>query len=212
MKENKLAVSAVKSIKCWQKIEDSTQCKTDRVEIDLGEFKELTEQSIMMLGQVFNDIRYNRRLSVLNALMKEPKSKQMLKEKASIFPESHKELFGQNFREDWCTNLKTKQRYQEVLLRRPNRQQQHSARIDRPFEGALLRHHMVMEEVVKGVYHKHSSLEQCHKHRSSIVRVIKSPCLNTPELLDVDRLNRNLFHVKERQAPLAGRLKFYSEN
>ena len=25
----------------WQKIEDSTQCKTDKVEIDLGEFKEL---------------------------------------------------------------------------------------------------------------------------------------------------------------------------
>ena len=101
--------------KIWQKIEDSTQCKTDRVEIDLGEFKELTEQSIMMLGQVFNNITYNRCLSVLNALMKEHKSKQMLKEKASIFSESHKELFGQNFREDWCTNLKTKQKYQEVL-------------------------------------------------------------------------------------------------
>ena len=101
--------------KSWRNIENSTQCKTERVEIDLGEFKELTEQSIMMLGQVFNDIRYDRRLSVLNALMKEHKSKQMLKEKASIFPESHKELFGQNFTEDWCTNLKTKQRYQEVL-------------------------------------------------------------------------------------------------
>ena len=36
--------------KLWEKIEDSTQCKTDSVEIDLCEFKELTEQSIMMLG------------------------------------------------------------------------------------------------------------------------------------------------------------------
>ena len=54
--------------KIWQKIEDSTQCKTDRVEIDLGEFKELTEQSIMILGQVFNNIMYNRRLSALKAL------------------------------------------------------------------------------------------------------------------------------------------------
>ena len=50
-----------------------------------------------------------------------------------------------------------------------------------------------------------------------MVRVIKSPYLNTPQLLDVDRskvhpLVRNLFHIKERQAPLAGRLKFYSEN
>ena len=60
--------------KIWQKIEDSTQCKTDRVEIDLGEFKELTEQSIMMLGQVFNNITYNSRLSLLNVLMKEHKS------------------------------------------------------------------------------------------------------------------------------------------
>ena len=53
--------------KTWQKIEDSTQCRTDRVEIDLCEFKELTEQSITMLGQVFNNITYNRRLSVPNA-------------------------------------------------------------------------------------------------------------------------------------------------
>ena len=68
-----------------------------------------------MLGQVFNNITYNRGLSVLNALMKECKSKQMLKEKASIFSGVHKELFGQNNREDWCTNLKNKQKYQEVL-------------------------------------------------------------------------------------------------
>ena len=39
----------------------------------------------------------------------------MLKGKASIFSESHKELFGQNFRKDWCTSRKTKQKYQEVL-------------------------------------------------------------------------------------------------
>ena len=36
--------------KIWQNIENSTQCKTDRVKIDLCEFKELTEQSDMMLG------------------------------------------------------------------------------------------------------------------------------------------------------------------
>ena len=34
-----------------------------------------------MLGKVFNNNKYNRRLSVLNALMKEHKFKQMLKEK-----------------------------------------------------------------------------------------------------------------------------------
>ena len=63
--------------KIWQNIENSTQCKTDRVKIDLCEFKELTEQSVMMLGQVFNNVTYDRRSSVLKALMKEHKSKQM---------------------------------------------------------------------------------------------------------------------------------------
>ena len=57
--------------------------------------------------------------------------------------------------------------------------------------------------------HKHSSLEQCHKHRGSTVRVIKSPYLDTPQLLDVDTskvhpLVGNLFHIKARQAPLTG--------
>ena len=130
------------------------------------EFKELTEQSITMLRQVFNNTRDNRLLSVLNALIKKHEYKQMLKENTSIFFQSHKELFGQNFRQDWFTNLKTKQKYQEGL----------------------------------------------HKHRGTMFRVIKSPYLNTPQHLDVDRskvhpLVRTLFHGKARQVPLTGRLK-----
>ena len=70
--------------------------------------------------------------------------------------------------------------------------------MDRSFEGA--REHYHQEEVVEGVHYKHSSLEQCHKHRASMVRVIKSPYHSTPQLLYVDRskvhpLVRNLFHV-----------------
>ena len=59
--------------KISQKIEESFQYKTVRLEIDLYEVKELTEQSITMLGQEVNNITYNRRLSVLNTLMKEHK-------------------------------------------------------------------------------------------------------------------------------------------
>ena len=54
--------------KIRQKFEDSTQCKTDRVEIDLWEFKEFAEQSITMLGQMFNIITHNRHLSALKVL------------------------------------------------------------------------------------------------------------------------------------------------
>ena len=58
--------------KIRQKFEDSTQCKTDRVEIDLWEFKKFAEQSITMLGQMFNIITHNRRLSALNPLCAKP--------------------------------------------------------------------------------------------------------------------------------------------
>ena len=57
--------------KIWQKIKDSTQCKTDRVKIGFQKFEKLTEQSITMLEKVLNNITYDRRLSVLEALMKE---------------------------------------------------------------------------------------------------------------------------------------------
>ena len=126
-----------------------------------------------------------------------------------------KSCLGRTSERIGALTLKPSRNTKKFCVRRLNRHQQHLARIDRPFEGALQHHHM--EEVVGGVHHKHSSSEQCRKHRGSMVRVIKSPYLNTPQLLDVDRskvhpLVRNLFHIKERQAPLAGRLKFYSEN
>ena len=59
------------------------------------------------------------------------------------------------------------------VVRIPNRHQKQSAGIERPFEGALQYH---MGELVEGLHHKHSSLEQCHKHKDNMVRVIKSPC------------------------------------
>ena len=70
MEEKVLNVLGPMSKMC-QKMEDSAQCRTDRAKIDLCEFKELTEQSITMLGQVFNNTTCNRSLSILNALMKE---------------------------------------------------------------------------------------------------------------------------------------------
>ena len=99
----------------YQKIEEATTSHSDKVEFDLQEFREWTEQSVILLGQVFNNINYNRRLLVLCALMKEHKAKLLLKEKAELLSESYSELFGKNFRDDWCANLKTKQKYQEVL-------------------------------------------------------------------------------------------------
>lgn len=33
----------------------------------------------------------------------------------NIFSERHKVFSGQHLREDWCVNLKTKQKYQNVM-------------------------------------------------------------------------------------------------
>ena len=91
----------------------STQCRTDRVEKDLCEFKELTEQSHTMFGQVFSNITYNRCLSVINALMKEHNLNKCYKRKLVSSLRAIKSCL--NFREDGCTSFKTKQKYQEVL-------------------------------------------------------------------------------------------------
>ena len=52
--------------------------------------------------------------------MKEHETKEFLKEKATISSESYKELFGKNFREDWCSTLITKQKYFGKQARRSN--------------------------------------------------------------------------------------------
>ena len=83
-----------------------------------------------MLRQVLNNITYNRRLSVLNALMKEHKFKQMLASSLRAI-----KLFGQNFREDWCTSLKTKQKYQKVLRKETKSTQTTFNRNRPPFQG-----------------------------------------------------------------------------
>ena len=127
---------------------------------------------------MFNNLTYNRRLSVLNALMKKHRSKQMLKDKASIFSENHKDLFGQNLRKDWCTDLNTKQKYQKVLRKETKLTLRTFSRNRPPFRRGPPAS-LYARRVVEGVHYKRYSFEQCHKHRGSMVRVTKSLYLNT---------------------------------
>ena len=73
-----------------------------------------------------------------------------------------------------------------------------------------------MEELVENVHHKYSSSEQFQKHKDSMIRIITAPCLNFPQLLDENRFKvhpsvTKCFSIKERHAPLAERLNFFSE-
>ena len=49
--------------------------------------------------------------------MKGHKAKQLQKDKAEVFSESYIDLFGDSFREDWCSSLKVKQKFQEKIKR-----------------------------------------------------------------------------------------------
>ena len=102
----------------------------------------------------------------------------MLKEKA-------KSCLGRTSEKIGVLAFKQSKKTEKFYLKRRKRYRQHSARIDCPFEGSLQHHHRV--NVMEGVQHKHFLLEQCHKHKGSTVIVIKSPYLNTPQLLDGDR-------------------------
>ena len=65
---------------------------------------------------------------------------------------------------------------------------------------------------------RHSLSKHRHKHHfPNKVSIQLAPCFNTPQLLDVDLkevhpLIRNLLDSKIKQAPLAGRLRFYLKN
>ena len=148
---------------------------------------------------MFNNLTYNRRLSVLNALMKKHRSKQMLKDKASIFSENHKDLFGQNLRKDWCTDLNTKQKYQKVLRKETKLTLRTFSRNRPPFRrgppGSLYARRGGGGRALQALFLRTMPQTQRQHGKSN-----KIPLPQHPTLLDIDRwkvhpLVRNLFHV-----------------
>ena len=65
-----------------------------------------------------------------SSLLKETKGKQLLKEKADLLTSTGGELFGIQFKDDWCSSMKTKQRYQELLNKEVKSSRQ-------PFRGGI---------------------------------------------------------------------------
>ena len=122
---------------------------------------------------------------------------------------TRKKLFGKAFHEDWCSDLKTKQKYQQVFR---NETKSSYQGVKRPSEGALQRQ---VEEVVGGQRHKRTLLDQhC---ASNMVRVLTTHNLKIPQLVNAETLKvhpliRNLFEIKVQHRLLVGRLKFPLKN
>ena len=65
--------------KLWFRFEDGLAQENDTVQLDLNQLIQYLEQSVMLLGQAFNAITYNRRLNVLSAVLDKQKAKNITK-------------------------------------------------------------------------------------------------------------------------------------
>ena len=74
------------------------------------------DQTVVLLGQAYNNISYTRRFNVLKQITGDPrKTKKNLKEKKEIFEKKNHYLFGEKFETDLVKTAKSKKRSREVL-------------------------------------------------------------------------------------------------
>ena len=77
------------------------------------------DQTILLIGQVFNSVSYSRRMNVLIGLGTEKvKAKNTLKNQASLLEEDSKELSGKSFRKQMIATAKAKKEFEEVYRKR----------------------------------------------------------------------------------------------
>ena len=110
--------------KIWTIVEKASNSSFEPVEFLLPEIPTNLDQTVMLLGQAFNNISYARRLKALNQITGDPrKTKQLLKEKNEIFVEETQFLFGERFESDIVRIAKSKQKSKEVFSAMTNKQQ-----------------------------------------------------------------------------------------
>ena len=80
------------------------------------------DQTVVLLGQAYNNISYTRCFSVLTQLETPEKQQKKLKEKKEIFESENHYLFGVKFETDLVKTAKSKQKSREVLTTMGNKQ------------------------------------------------------------------------------------------
>ena len=81
------------------------------------------DQTVVLLGQAYNNISYTRRFNVLKKITGDPrKTKKNLKEKKEIFESQNHYLFGKKFETDLVKSAKSKQKSRELFTTMGNKQ------------------------------------------------------------------------------------------
>ena len=81
------------------------------------------DQTVVMLGQAYNNISCTRRFNVLKQITSDPrKTNKILKEKKEIFESENHYLCGEKFETDLVKTTKSKQKSRGVLTTMGNKQ------------------------------------------------------------------------------------------
>lgn len=101
--------------KVWLVIEGAIASSDDRTEIQLEDLAKHLEQTVMLIGQTFNALTYNRRLNALSVIMSDKrKAKNTIKEQSSLLEKTDANLFGSSFRKHVIETAKAKKESKEV--------------------------------------------------------------------------------------------------
>ena len=110
--------------KVWNIVQKASNSCFEQIEVSLPEILTNLDQTVMLLGQAFNNISYTRRFNALKQITGDPrKTKQLLKAKNEIFVKETQLLFGEGFESDIIRTSKIKQKSNEVFSAMTNKQQ-----------------------------------------------------------------------------------------
>ena len=87
------------------------------VQLDLNDPIQYLRQSVMLVGQAFNVVTYNRRLNVLSAVQNKQKAKNIIKDQAELLEKPSVDLFGRVFRNHMKKAAKVKKECKEIYGR-----------------------------------------------------------------------------------------------
>ena len=124
-------------------------------------------------------------------------------------------MFGHNFREDWCTNLKTKQKYQQVL-RKETKSPPTTFSKNRP----TFRRGPPASSYGRGgggrapqVFFVRTMPQRQRQHgKSNKITLPQHSTTSGCRQVKSSSFDQKPFPCQRETGPLAGRLKFYSEN
>ena len=95
--------------KIWYTVEESLVGNSRN--FDVEEMSQYIDQTILLIGQVFNSVSYSRRIEMGTEKVK---AKNALKNQASLLEEDSKELFGKSFRKHMIATAKVRKESKEV--------------------------------------------------------------------------------------------------